>query len=423
MALAEAASPTPYQHLKDKTVLVGASWRELSSLPVVGRDDIIATYQPKASVKDYQLIEGLLSGPYRSSIEEIDAAYEIRLRELHELKFPGVEWDEFKHQRMTGFGGFWVHNLATGVLRRTLERDDFFTVFTSRLYPLLSKSEIARMIQSTVLFLGLSTGSPVLKASIQLSLGNVIGVDPDHVSLSNTTRMEASDEDVAINKAVIMAHRVTQLNPHAKFLFFTRPLSEKELKSYIAQADLAVEMTEDFWTKYHTRLEGRAAHKGVAMGTGTGWQPVLTLEEVGDAFFQQPNLTSGDIDILLTSKDFVAKTRSAIKVIGLENVPARQMVNFILAAKGKLRHWSQLGPTASATASGLAFIIVQRLNGRSTVKEKVIDLPTLLQDDEGRRQADQEYLLELQNDHPDVFAGYQTLEEATVTLYQQIFEN
>ena len=392
---------------------------KLAKLPMIGPPDLVRLARPSIVKEDADLVQKLIARTTPEEIRVLNRAYVLRLREVWETnpQYSHLEWEKFRDTRLENFAGVWVQDLESDQLqRRTLDKEEYFQTLTSRLYPMLSKSEIARIRQATGVFFGLSTGLPVLKALAQLGLGNVIGIDPDVVNLSNI-RMGIGDTDVGIHKSVYTAYQLVQINPHADFQMFPRVLSQEEIETAVGTADFIVEMIDNFLVKRAVRETARKFGKTVFMGTGTGWQPVIAHEKLGDPLFLRTDLRFRE------GRDFISKTANAIKVIGLKNIPLRQMVNFILGALDrKLEYWCQIGPTASGTAYGLAFAIVQHLNGNQLRNEQAINLPTLLMTPEGIIKSDEKYFLELKQDFPDIFTGFQTLQEAVTSLYHQIFE-
>lgn len=398
-------------------------------LEIITPRDLIDTFDPENSSDNQKHLQELLLELSEKEINKINNAYEFRIKELWELKYRNIAWEDFKKERTeNNLSGFWVRDKTTGEIRRTLKKEEFYEVFTSRLYPLMTRQEIKKMRDTKITFLGLSTNSPVLIDSVKVGLGNFIAIDPDEVNLSNTTRMRATDADVGEKKGLVLAREVVKINPYVDFKILIppkeNPLSEEEIRLIMKVTDLTIEMVDHFPTKLAVRKIAREENKIVLMGTGTGWRPLIDVETADNTFFNDPSLSEDDFNMIISTENPLVRTAKAIKVIGKENIPDRQMINFILAGKGKLGYWSQLGPTADGTTFGMVFAIIQLANNRKVRPKTAIDLPEIMLEKESQEKNDEALFTELCRDFPDFFNKSQgNLKNAVDTYYKEMFED
>lgn len=86
-------------------------------------------------------------------------------------------------------------------------------LFTSRLFPLLSKAEIAKMKNAHVVVIGASTGSVIAHLLAQYGIGSITIIDPDTIEQSNLDRIAgATQRTLALIKPCLPHNNLSGCN-------------------------------------------------------------------------------------------------------------------------------------------------------------------------------------------------------------------
>ncbi len=109
-----------------------------------------------------------------------------------------------------------------------------------------------RLAQATALLIG--TGGLGSACAIYLAAGGVghlILTDFDHVDLSNLQRQILYDTaDIGRPKVEAAADRLRALNPDVQLTLLAQALTEDELTDYAAQADVIIDGSDNFTTRF-----------------------------------------------------------------------------------------------------------------------------------------------------------------------------
>ena len=109
-----------------------------------------------------------------------------------------------------------------------------------------------RLAQATVLLIG--AGGLGSACAIYLAaggVGHIILTDFDHVDLSNLQRQILYDTaDIGRPKVEAAAARLRALNPDVQLTLLAQALTEDELTGYAAQADVIIDGSDNFTTRF-----------------------------------------------------------------------------------------------------------------------------------------------------------------------------
>lgn len=109
-----------------------------------------------------------------------------------------------------------------------------------------------RLLSAKVLLIGLGgLGSPIAMYLGAAGVGELVLLDDDQVDSSNLQRQIAHrEQDLGINKANSAARAVKDLNSDTKLKVIQRRLEGAELASQIERADLVIDATDNFDSRY-----------------------------------------------------------------------------------------------------------------------------------------------------------------------------
>ena len=109
-----------------------------------------------------------------------------------------------------------------------------------------------RLKRSTAVIVGAGAlGSPVALYLTAAGVGRIGVVDPDRVELSNLARQPLHfSPDVGLGKADVAALKLSALNPECHVDPFPARLDERNAEAIVAGADVVVDCSDSFETRY-----------------------------------------------------------------------------------------------------------------------------------------------------------------------------
>jgi hypothetical protein len=236
----------------------------------------------------------------------------------------------------------------------------------------------------TIGVLGLSVGNT---AALTIALEGIAGrlrvADFDTISLSNLNRLRAGVHELGVNKAILAARQISELDPYIVIEPFPAGVGPGEIDTFLAGLDLLVEECDDLYVKVAIRERARALRIPVVMDTSD--RGLLDIERF-DREPERPLLHGliGDVD-------------SA----SLRGLPTKQKIPFVLAILGgaristrlaaslpEVKHtlatWPQLGSDVTLGGALVADAARRILLGELTASGRYyIDLEHLIRDGAG----------------------------------------
>jgi len=109
-----------------------------------------------------------------------------------------------------------------------------------------------KLLAATVLIIGLGgLGSPVAMYLAAAGVGKLILVDDDNVDLSNLQRqISHTSAQVGKPKVESAAQLIRQLNPNVTLTLINSRIKERELAKQVEAADVVVDCTDNFSTRF-----------------------------------------------------------------------------------------------------------------------------------------------------------------------------
>lgn len=206
--------------------------------------------------------------------------YQQQWMELYQLRNPTTRLSLF--ERATAFdnhhdgqdlilAGAWVYYPWSGRLLHILAENDFIEVRTSRNQLKITKEEQAILRTKTIGIVGLSVGSAIATTIAQeRGAGYLKLADFDTLELSNLNRIKAGLHMSGLNKAVITAQEIAEIDPYLQVEVFSEGLTAENIESFFGgetALDLVVEECDDLIVKQLVRLQARLQRIPVLMET------------------------------------------------------------------------------------------------------------------------------------------------------------
>jgi len=164
--------------------------------------------------------------------------------------------------------GVWVFYPWCRRLVHILDEAEFVELRTSRNKYKITAAEQQQLSQKTVGIVGLSVGSAVaFTMAMERCCGKLLLADFDTIDLSNLNRIRASLKDLGLNKAVLMAREISEIDPYLQVEVFAEGLHAENMGEFISQVDLLIDECDSLETKLKMRLVAKELQVPVVMET------------------------------------------------------------------------------------------------------------------------------------------------------------
>jgi molybdopterin/thiamine biosynthesis adenylyltransferase/nitroreductase len=164
--------------------------------------------------------------------------------------------------------GTWFHYGWSGRLVRVLPRADFVLLRTSRNRNKITSEEQARLASLAIGIVGLSVGSATALTLFLEGIGGQLRLaDYDTLAVSNLNRLRAGLHEIGMNKAVITARAIWEIDPYADVVLFTDGINDDNIETFLSGLDVLIEECDDLAMKIRLREQARARRIPVVMET------------------------------------------------------------------------------------------------------------------------------------------------------------
>jgi molybdopterin/thiamine biosynthesis adenylyltransferase len=248
--------------------------------------------------------------------------------------------------------GNWVHYPWARRIVRVLPQPEFRELRSSRNRNKITRDEQRRLQQLDLAIVGLSVGRAT---AITLALEGVGGrfrlADFDVLALSNMNRLHAGVHEIGVNKAVLTARTLLEIDPYLELSVHTEGVTTRTLEPFLTDGghvDLLFEECDDLEMKVRIRDACRRLRIPVVMETSD--RGMLDIERF-DLEPKRPSFhgLAGTLDAdALRGLDTYQKVPVVSAILGLEKL-SRRMAASLVDIDADVKTWPQL---ASAVALG-----------------------------------------------------------------------
>ncbi|MFF4898622.1 ThiF family adenylyltransferase [Streptomyces sp. NPDC001068] len=174
--------------------------------------------------------------------------------------------------RRRGYGT-WVWYPWSGRLVHVLPPEEFRLVRTDRNRDKITRAEQQALLGRRIGVLGLSVGnSAALTCAMEGVGGSFRLADFDRLGLTNMNRLRAGVHDLGVEKTVLCARQMFEIDPYLDIEIFRAGLTESTVEEFFGTTasgvlDLLVEECDTLWAKFAAREHARARRVPVLMDT------------------------------------------------------------------------------------------------------------------------------------------------------------
>ena len=259
--------------------------------------------------------------------------------------------------------GVWVYFPWSNKLVHTLDEQEFAQVRTSRNVYKITPEEIDILKHKKIGVIGLSVGQSIaLTLAMERTCGELRLADFDEIELSNMNRIKVNVQDLGLNKSIVAARQIAELDPFINVVCFTKGITADNIDDFFTaggKLDILVEECDGIDIKILARIKAKELGIPVVMDTNDkGMLDVerFDLEPERPIFHGKVNeleeLTTDQLTEKLNQLTIPEKIGYLAKIIGYENLsPA--MMRSVGEMNKTIVGWPQL---ASAVTLGGAMI-------------------------------------------------------------------
>lgn len=331
---------------------------QLDRARAASADDV--TWQVECFRADVDLerraLETLLASGRVRSVNDTIADQVKELVETRAPRTPKAELASRVQAQLQGRSlddyGTWVFFPWSGCLAHLLSEPEFRELRTSRNRYKITAEEQARLAAIRIGVVGLSVGhSTALTLALEGVGGELRLADFDHLSLSNLNRLRTGVHNLGVNKAVLTAREILELNPYARLSVFEEGITSGNIERFLTAdggLQLLIEECDDLYMKVFLRERARALRIPVLMETSD--RGLIDVER----FDREPDrpLLHGLIGEVraetLAGLATADKVPFVLDILGLETLSPR-FTGSLVEIDRTLKTWPQL---ASAVALG-----------------------------------------------------------------------
>ncbi len=349
-----------------------------------------------------------------------------QLQELIKSQNPSIriKADEYEARITNYLGGkaideygVWVYYPWSRRLVHLLDEDEFVEVRTNRNRYKITKAEQDKLLTKKIGIVGLSVGQSIaLTMAIERTCGELRLADFDTAELSNLNRIRTGTHNLGVNKTIIAAREIMEIDPFLNVKLFNDGLHTGNMDEFFlggGKLDLFVEVCDGLDIKIESRYKARELQIPVVMDTND--RGMLDVERFdlnpdlpvlhGLAEGLDPNNIKD-----LTNED---KIPYILKMIGVDTISTRLKAS-MLEVEQSINTWPQLA--SSVTLGGALTTDVCRrilLDQYRDSGRYYIDLDDLVKDKEAEEKK------EIQLNNP-----YLPLEKLTIQrIIDKYFNN
>jgi len=281
-----------------------------------------------------------------SSLQIVDRLDEQREQLLHTVPAPRPSVMEE--------GSRWIYYPWRRAVVRLLASRPFTSLRLDRNRNKLTTSEQSRLRTLRVGVVGLSAGHTIAHVlAMEGLVGEIRLADFDTLELSNLNRVPASVLDLGVNKAVVAARRIAEIDPYLRVVVVPEGVNRDNLHNFLDGLDVVIEECDSLDMKFLVREEARTRRIPVLMETSD--RGVMDVERF-DLEPDRPIFHGllGDMDSeKLAGLSLAEKAPFVIRLIGPREASSRGAAS-LLEVGQTITGWPQLGSEITLGAATVA---------------------------------------------------------------------
>lgn len=291
-----------------------------------------------------------------------------QVSDLIKSDFPDktIPKEELKQKALDFFGneerdryGNWIYYPWKHTLVHLLPEKEFIKVRTLRNNYKITPLEQLELSQKKIGIVGLSVGQSVaLAMALERSCGEMRLADFDSLELSNLNRIKAGVTSLGLEKLVIAAREISEIDPYIKLTLFDEGVQKENIDDFLTcngQLDLLIDECDSFDIKI--LLREKAKSYGIPVMMDTSDRGMLDVERFDlDRSRKIFHGFLGDVDpSTLLNLTNTQKVAFGLKITGLETLSPRMKAS-LLEVGQSITSWPQLASAVFLGGASVAHV-------------------------------------------------------------------
>lgn len=246
--------------------------------------------------------------------------------------------------------GTWAYYPWSGRLLHLLDKDDFIELRTNRNHYKIAPGEQKDLITRRLGIIGLSVGHAVaINIATERICGKLKLADFDSIELSNLNRIKTGIHNIGVNKCIVTAREIAEIDPFIEIECFTEGLHEGNIESFLldgGKLDILIDECDGIDMKILCRQE--AQKYGIPVVMETSDRGMLDVER----FDKEPErpifhgLLGQSIPANLSNLSTTEKIPIVLKIVDVKNGSLRGKTSMIEVGQS-ISSWPQLASAVS----------------------------------------------------------------------------
>lgn len=344
--------------------------------------------------EDVEQFQALIGEGHVSMVHD---NFHDQLRELIKIQHPTVklkdeDYTRLIESRLAGkdpmMDGVWVYYPWSKKLIHILDKKEFTEVRTNRNRYKITLAEQQSLEMRVIGIIGLSVGHSIaLTIAMERICGELRLADFDTAELSNLNRLRTPLSNLGVNKSVVAAREIAEIDPFLQVKIFKMGLDKENMQDFFVgdqKLDILIEVCDGIDIKIQSRYKARELGIPVVMDTND--RGMLDVERF-DLEPKRPvlhGLADGLDPETIKNLSNEEKVPYILRIIGADTISTRLKAS-MLEVEQSINTWPQLA--SSVTLGGALTTDVCRrilLNQYRESGRYYVDFEQLVGNDNGK---------------------------------------
>lgn len=321
------------------------------------------TFSPLLFKRGHSQGEALFTELSSNTSTQVLDLFAPQKKELFKIRSPKIPlksseldrlFDEWAQNKILDHEGIWAYYPWSGRLLHLVNEEEFIELRTNRNHYKIAPLEQKELATRHLGIIGLSVGHAVaINIATERICGKLKLADFDTIELSNLNRIKTGIHNIGVNKCIVTAREIAEIDPFIKIECYTEGLHEGNIESFLLEGgklDILIDECDGIDMKILCRQE--AQKHGIPVVMETSDRGMLDVER----FDKEPErpifhgLLGSSIPTNLSNLSTAEKIPIVLKIVDVKNASLRGKTSMIEVGQS-ISTWPQLASSVSLGGS------------------------------------------------------------------------